>query len=313
MRAAMQDRYGDPDVLHEAKIDRPIPTAGQVLVRVSAASVNGYDVLLRSGALKLTTGRAFPKQSGIDFVGSVAEAFAGSPFQAGAEVWGYCSPGGGIAEFVAIEPHHLSLRPRNLTTTEAAALPVVGTTALFALRDVAALRSGERLLIRGASGGVGSIAVQLGKAMGARVTGLASAPNLAFVRELGVDEALDYGKIDPGELGRYDVILDTVGRDIAAWRALLAPAGRMAAIVPDLRRPLRWLAYVALSRVHGGRRVRYFNARPDTALLAELARHVEQGTVRPIIDEVFPIARIADAHRAFETSGSRGKQIISLD
>lgn len=315
MRAAVQDRYGSPSVLREIMIDRPLPKPGEMLIRIDAASVNGYDVLLRSGALKMIASRKFPKQTGLDFVGSVAETFPGSPFKVSDEVWGVLPLHrlGGVAEYVAIEPKYVSLRPTGLTPTDAAALPVVGTTALAALRDVGSLQASERLLIRGASGGVGSVAVQLGKAMGAYVIGLANASNLSLVRELGADEALDYAEVKPAELGRFDVILDTVGSEIAIWRRLLASGGRMAAIVPDPLHPLRWMAYVSFSRIHGGRRVRYFSAKPETAMLTQLARYVEERVVRPIVSDVYPLVRVADAHRAFEASGRWGKQIISIN
>lgn len=314
MKAALQDRYGAPDVLKETIIECPVPTANEVLVRITAASVNGYDVLLRSGALKMMAGRSFPKQTGLDFVGTIAEAFAGSPLQVGDAVWGVLPLHrlGGIAEYVAIAPKYLALRPTSLTDIEAAALPVVGATALSALQDVARLRPGERLLVRGASGGVGSMAVQIGKAMGAHVTGLASAPDRAFVHALGADDVIDHVGLDPSSLGQFDVILDTVGVDTRAYRRLLAKGGRMAAIVPDPRHPVLWMAYVAFSRVHGGRRVRYFNVAPDAAMLATLTRYVEDGAVKPIIAGVYSLACIADAHRAFETRGKRGKQVISL-
>ena len=315
MRAATFDRYGGPDVLHEAIIERPAAKPDEVLVRVSAASVNGYDVIIRSGALKLFSRRAFPQQTGLDFAGRVAEVPAGAgPFKIGDDVWGEfpLHQLSGMAEYVAVNPRHLSHRPANLTDVEAAALPVVGTTALIALRDVAALAEGERLLVRGAAGGVGGVAVQLGKAMGAHVTGLASAADLVFVRELGADKALDYAATGPGDLDRFDVILDTVGSGMAAWRRRLARDGRMVAIVPDLHRPLRSMAYVGFSRVFGGRRIRFFSAKPDSAVLADLARYAASGAVRPTIDTIYPLTRVADAHRAFEAGGRRGKQVVQL-
>ena len=315
MRAAMSDRYGGPDVLHEAIMERPTPKPDELLVQVSAASVNGYDTIVRSGALKLFSRRKFPQQTGLDFAGQVAEVPAGvGPFEVGDEVWGELPLHrlSSMAEYVAVQPRQLSHRPANLTDVEAAALPVVGTTALIALRDVAGLAGGERLLVRGAGGGVGSIAIQLGKAMGAHVTGLASAASLAFVRGLGADQALDYAATGPCDLERFDVIFDTVGSDMAAWRRRLARNGRMVAIVPDLRRPLRSMAYVNFSRIFGARRVRFFSAKPDTAVLMDLARYVSGGAVRPIVDSVYPLARVADAHRAFEVGGRRGKQVVRL-
>ena len=220
---------------------------------------------------------------------------------------------GSVAEYVCIEPRHVAHCPAELKPAEAAALPVVGATALIALRDIVQVRAGHRLLVRGASGGVGSAAVQLGKALGAHVVGLASAANLDFVRELGADAALDYATAGPADQDRFDVILDTVGSDLAAWRRRLAPNGRMAAIVPDPKHPVRGMAYFAFSRIHGSRRVRYFSAKPDTTLLRDLGEFVASGAIRPIIDTIYPLSRIADAHRAFEAGGRRGKQVIRID
>lgn len=316
MRAAVYDRYGGPDVLRETMVAAPVPTEGELLIRVAAASVNGYDALTRSGALKLFINRTFPKRTGLDFVGEVVTPSAkAARFKEGDRVWGTMPLHrlGSAAEFVCVEPRQVAHSPAGLTSTDAAALPVVGATALMALRDVGRLQPAQRLLVRGASGGVGSVAVQVGRAFDAHVTGLASGASLDFVRELGADEALDYDKFTPADLGKFDVILDTVGSDAAAWRRLLAPAGRMVAIVPDPRHSIRSMAYVALSRVHGARRVRFFSAKPDTAVLQDLAGLVARGTIRPIVDEVYPLSRISDAHRAFEAGGRRGKQVIRID
>ena len=196
MRAAVYDRYGGPEVLHEATVPVPVPKNGELLIRIAAASVNGYDTIVRSGALKLFSGRTFPKRTGLDFVGTVVTS-AVARFKEGDRVWGSMPLHrlGSAAEFVCVEPRHVAPSPPDLAPAEAAGLPVVGARALIALRDVGRLRPGQRLLIRGASGGVGSIAVQIGRAFGAHVTGLVSDANIAFVRDFGADEALDYGMI----------------------------------------------------------------------------------------------------------------------
>ncbi len=315
MRAAAYDRYGGPEVLHETRIDMPSPKQGEVLVRVYAASVNGYDVATRSGALKMFTGRKFPKQTGLDFAGEVTTAAAIAPqFKPGDRVWGTMPLHqlGSAAEFVCVEPVQLAHSPDDLEPVEATALPVVGATAITALRDIGRLQQGRRLLVRGASGGVGSIAVQLGRALGAHVTGLASAANLDFVRALGADVALDYTVTKPAELDTFDVVLDTVGSNASAWRRLLAPEGRMIAIVPDLKHPLTSMAYFAFSRIHGARRVWFFSDKPDTKLLTDLAGYVKQGAIRPIVDTVHDLSGIADAHRAMEAGGRPGKQVIRV-
>ncbi|MBR8643737.1 NAD(P)-dependent alcohol dehydrogenase [Streptomyces tuirus] len=314
MRAALFDRYGLPDVLYEGKVPVPVIEPGEVLVRVRAASVNGADVAARAGKLRLVTGRRFPKRSGIDFAGEVAEVGSSvTGIHEGRQVWGLLGRKfGSAAEYVAVKPRQIAPAPANLTPDQAVSLLAGGATGLTGLRDKAHVKTGERLLVRGASGGVGSVAVQIGKLLGARVTALAGAQNLDFVRDLGADEALDYRTTGPSDLGPYDVILDTVGTEHPAYRRLLAPGGRMIAIAFDYDRITASLGYVAASAVHGPRRVRLFSGNPTTSMLADLTRHAEAGTLRPVVDTVRPLTEIAEAHRALEAGGVRGKHVIQV-
>lgn len=314
MRAALFDRYGPPDVLYEGKVPVPVIEPGEVLVRVRTASVNGADLSARAGRLRLVTGRRFPQRGGLDFVGEVAEVGSSvTGIREGRQVWGVLGRKfGSAAEYVAVRPRQIAPAPANLTPAEAVSLLVGGVTAITGLRDKARVKSGERLLVRGASGGVGSVAVQVGKLLGARVTGLAGAKNLDFVRELGADEALDHRATGPSDLGAYDVILDTVGTEHPAYRRLLAPGGRMIAIAFDYDRIAASLGYAVGSAVHGSRRVRLFSGNPTTSLLAELTRYAEAGSLRPVVDTVRPLTEIAEAHRALEAGGVRGKHVIQV-
>ncbi|QFZ19363.1 NAD(P)-dependent alcohol dehydrogenase [Saccharothrix syringae] len=307
MRAALYDRYGPPEVLYEGTVPEPEVPLGHVLVRVHATSVNGGERLMRSRWFGPLLGRRFPKRVGVDLAGEVVR---GPGFAPGARVWGLLPYGrfGSAAEFVSVHPRQLAPSPAGLDLVEAAALPAVGTTAITALRDKARLRAGERLLVRGASGGVGSVAVQLGKAYGAHVTALASARNLDFVRSLGADEAVDYA-VDPASLGRFDVVLDTYGAGASAYRRLLAPGGRMVGIA---FRSAGDIAYLLASQVFGARRVRFFSGNPKSELFAELTALVERGALRPVVEAVHPLARVADAHRAVEVGGVRGKHVIRI-
>ena len=309
MRLAVFDRYGPPEVLHLVTAPVPPPRPGEVLVRVRAVSVNGGELALRAGRLRPFSGSRFPKRIGLDLAGEVVEPGT-SRFAAGELVWGLLGRRmGTAAEYVSVPAERLDRVPAGLDAVHAAALPA-GTTAITALRDMARLGPGERLLVRGATGGVGHVAVQLGTAMGAHVTGLASAANLGLVTELGADEAIDHR--EPGELGRFDVVLDTVGTDLATFRRLLTRRGRMVAIAFDLDRPFRSLASLA---VHGPRRTRWlrgFSGDPTAALFAELSRWVDAGAVRPYVDRVFPLADIAEAHRALEHGGVRGKIVVEI-
>ncbi len=315
MTAACYDKYGGPEVFYEGTISVPTPKPGEVLVRVHAASVNGIDLIVRAGTLRLFTGRTFPRGTGLDFAGEVdALGSKTSQFKAGDHVWGVMPQGklGSIAEYVSVSADQLAHSPKGLDYTQAAALPDVGATALIALCDIAKLKAGEKLLVRGASGGVGSVAVQFGREIGANVTALAGSSSLDFVRELGADRAFDYATTRPADLGSFDVIFDTVGSDGSAYRRLLAPRGRMVVICPDPKHPVASFLYILASVIFGTRRVRFFSANPQTKVLADLALYVERGAIRPIVDTIYPLSGIADAHRAFAKGGRRGKQIIRL-
>ncbi|MEU1388451.1 MULTISPECIES: NAD(P)-dependent alcohol dehydrogenase [unclassified Nonomuraea] len=316
MRAALFDRYGPPEVLYVGTAPKPAPAPGQVLVRVHAVSVNGGELHGRAGRLRPVTGlvqRGFPKRVGLDLTGEIVALGAGvTGPRVGDRVWGTLGRAfGSAAEYVAVHPRRLSPAPASVDLVAAAALPA-GTTAITALRDQAGLRPGDRLLVRGGSGGVGAVAVQLGRVLGAHVTALAGARNLDLVRDLGAHEAYDYATVAPADLGRFDVILDTAGTEHAAFRRLLTPSGRMVAIAFDPRRMAASLAYIAASAVHGRRRVRFFSGNPTTRLLTDLTRYVDSSAIRPVVDTVFPLDDIAAAHRTLEAGGVRGKVVVRI-
>ncbi|MFI6245992.1 NAD(P)-dependent alcohol dehydrogenase [Streptomyces sp. NPDC051016] len=315
MKAVLYDRYGGPDVLYLGRVPRPAPAVGEVLVKVHAFSVNGGELAARAGRLRLVTGRRFPKRVGLDFTGEVAVLGAGvTRLAVGDRVWGVLGRTAGFgsaAQYVTVPAERTGRVPDGLDLVDAAALPVA-TTAITALRDKAALRPGERLVVRGAAGGVGNAAVQLGHAYGAEVTALARAANLDFVRGLGAHEAVDHRSVRPAELGGFDVVLDTAGSGLEAFRRLLNPGGRMVTIAFDLKRPAASLGYLAASAVHGHGRVRLFSGNPTRADFDDLARHVVEGKLRPAVDTVFPLEKTAEAHRALEAGGVRGKYVVRV-
>ncbi|MFI5734935.1 NAD(P)-dependent alcohol dehydrogenase [Kribbella sp. NPDC051587] len=319
MRAAQYDRFGPPDVLYVAEVPVPTLKPGQLLIRVHATTVQGGEMSVRSGLTKRVSGSRLPRRIGTDFVGEiVATAEPGSDLEVGDHVWG-CLPRdqyvrghfGSASDFVAVPRDYVSLVPRGLDSVDAAAL-VVGVVADRGLRQVAELQAGESLLVRGAGGGVGILAVQLGKAWGARVTALASAKQADVLRSLGADEVLDYRSVSLEELPRHDVIFDTVGSDLATMRRRLTPKGRMVTIALDVNHLLRSVLTVAGSAMYGGQRIRFFSHSPRTADMAALTKLVEAGALRPVVDTVYPLEEIAQAHRDQEGGGVLGKRVIKV-
>jgi NADPH:quinone reductase-like Zn-dependent oxidoreductase len=314
MKAVQITGFGAPDVLRVTDVDRPVPGAGQVLVAVEATSVNGHDALLRSGAMKIVSGRRFPIGTGLDFAGVVVEVGADVRTRAvGDRVWGTVHPRekhavAGAAEYVVVTADRVGPAPEGVTSVEAASLVVAGATALIALRDSVRLAKGERVLVRGAAGGVGTALVQLAHALGGHVTALARTRHADVLGGLGADEVLDYGSTSPDRIGPFDVVVDTVGTELNAYRRRLTRDGRMVTI--GLSGPA--IAAIAASTVHGSRRVRAFSANPDAALLGDVADLVENGALRPVVDGVFPVEDIASAHRAFERGGVVGKQVVTV-
>jgi len=176
------------------------------------------------------------------------------------------------------------------------------------LRDSVGLADGERVLVRGAAGGVGTAAVQLAHAMGGHVTALARDRHAAALGDLGADEVLDYGTTTSDRIGPFDVILDTVGSDLHCYRARLAKGGRMVTVGLSASA----LAAIAASTIHGPRRIRTFSANPDSSVLNGLAGHITSGALRPTVHSVYPLTDIAVAHQAFEHGGSMGKHVLAI-
>ncbi len=315
MRAAQYDRYGPPEVLHITEVPVPEAKPGQVLVEVRASSAGAGEGAIRAGKLRRVTRGSFPRGVGNDFVGVVARTGTGvDGLRVGDAVWGLMPHGtfGAIADYVVVPASRLALAPKNLSVLDAAALPVSGTTVLTALTQRARLTTGERLLVRGATGGVGSIAVQLGKALGAHVTALAGARNLDWVRELGADTALDYRTTRPADLDPFDVILDAVGTDMGPYRTRLTRHGRIVELAFDEDHLVSSFAGLAWNAATKPRKIMAFSNNPSAERIAELTKYVESGVIRPVVDALYPMAAIAEAHRRLEAGGMRGRLVIDL-
>lgn len=313
MRIAEYDRFGraaDVTVVRERSVPRP--AAGQVLVKVRAAALNPKDVILRAGKLPLLALTGFPKQLGYDFAGEVESVGRGvTRVRTGDAVFGMLNGfrAGTLAEYCVAAEDELFAKPAQLSWQEAAALPLTSLTALQALRDDARLRAGQRLLINGASGGVGVAAIQVAKALGAHVTSVTSARNRELCMSLGSDAWLDYASGAVFDAGaHYDVIFDVFGNQMfARVKQALTPHGHYVSTVPKLH------VFMASARtLCAARRARLVIVRSRARDLAVLAELVTQGKLRAVVHGTFELEQAARAQLQVESKHSRGKVVISI-
>ncbi|MDG4832659.1 NAD(P)-dependent alcohol dehydrogenase [Solwaraspora sp. WMMD1047] len=333
MKAIVQDRYGSPELLRLRDVDRPEPAADEILVRVKASSVNARDWHLLRGdpllarLLASDFGWRAPRRPirGSDVAGQVvAVGAAVTRFRPGDEVYAdACGPDGAFAEYVCVPERQADTKPARLSFEQAAAVPLAGATALLGLRDVAGLVAGQRVLINGASGGVGTFAVQIGRAMGAEVTGVCSTRNVELVEKLGADHVVDYRRSDFVAAGpRYDVVLDLVGnRGLAELRSVLVPGGTLVlsgggtsgegrpTVVGPMRLSLWGMARSGFARRD---RIRQLNVVPKAETLAALRGLIERGDVTPAIDRSFPLGEVPEAIRYLEHDHARAKVVITV-
>lgn len=313
MRAVRFHEYGSPDVLRVDEVPVPVPAAGEVLVRVHAAGLGGGELPIRAGTMRDLVPTALPQGIGAEFTGQVAAVGADvSRTRVGQAVWGVMPhfTFGSAADYVSVPEDRLAPAPAGMSLVQAAALPSSGTTALTALVEKAGLRPGERLLVRGASGGAGSAAVQLGAALGAHVTALAGAASLAWVTELGADAAHDYRTTSPADLGQFDVVLDLVGADLETYGALVGPGGRFLPLALGRTDPAGSAAAVLAAQEKNPEQVLAFSNDPTQAQIEELTRYAESGAIRPYVDETFPLEHAAAAQSRLERGGVKGKIVL---
>ncbi|QNE74267.1 zinc-binding dehydrogenase [Streptomyces finlayi] len=308
MRAIGQDSLGGPEVLKLIEVDRPEPGPSEVLVRVHAAGVNPTDWWHRStGGL---AGR--PIRLGWDVSGTVEAVGLGvTMYRPGDEVFGMPrlpQPAGAYADYLTSPARHLARKPRSLSHVEAAALPVAALTGLQSLVDTAALRPGQRVLVHAAAGGVGHLAVQIAKSLGAYVIGTASAAKHDFVRSMGADEVIDYTTADFASAARdIDVVIDTIGGEYGP-RSLrtLRPSGMVVSLASPAEAPLAEVAAAS------GLRAGFTIVEPDHAGLKALAELADAGALRPHIAAVLPLADAAKAHELGESGRTTGKLVLSI-
>lgn len=328
MKAIVQHRYGSPDELALAEVPRPTPGPGELLVRVRAASVNAADWHMMRGDPRVMRlfgglGRKAPAKQirGRDVSGEVVEAVGVEGFSIGDEV--YADTGereSTFAEYVCVPAAYAAPKPPSLTHEQAAATPLAGTTALVGLRDHGRIEAGQRILINGASGGVGTFAVQLGKAFHAEVTAVCSTRNVELVRKLGADHVVDYRAEDFARGGeRYDVVLDLVGnRSLADLRRVLAPAGALVLSGGGTFDGGSFFGPMSLmmrgsimARFAGQQRIARLEFPPDGKNLAQLTDLIEDGKVTPEIDRTYPLAEAPEAVRYLESEHARAKVVIT--
>jgi NADPH:quinone reductase-like Zn-dependent oxidoreductase len=319
MKALVRHRYGGPGVVQVEEIERPALEDDRVLVRVHASSLNkadwhelrGWPLLLRP----VTRGGLLRPKSpllGCDFAGVVEDVGKDvTDLAAGDEVFGVRS--GAFAEYVSAI--NVVRKPSNVSFQEAATMGIAGLTALQGLRDHAKLQAGERVLINGASGGVGTLAVQIAKALGAHVTAVCGTRNLEQARALGADRVLDYTRDDfTREDARYDLVADVAGgHSWFAMRRVLGPDGRYVVIgAHGNRRQLGHLAALRLESIGTSRTFKFFVAKLEKADLQTLADMLENGSLKPVIDRSYDLSEASDAFRTFGEGHVRGKLILTI-
>lgn len=321
-KAIVRDRYGPPEVLRLAEVERCVPEDDQVLVRIRAAAVNPLDSYMMRGTpylVRVGGGLLTPKslRLGVDLAGQVEAGGRGvTRFKPGDEVFGHRL--GAFGEYACARERSLAMKPENVTFEQAAGVAVAGTTALQALRDTGNLQRGQKVLINGASGGVGTFAVQIAKAMGAHVTGVCSTRNVELVRSLGADRVIDYTQEDFTKSGeRYDVVLDMhANRALSDVRRVLLPDGKY--VLVGMTEKGRWLKALlpsieaAIYSRFVRQQMRFMLARINQDDLATLAGLMQAGKVTPVVDRRYPLREVAEAMRYVETGRARGKVVITV-
>jgi NADPH:quinone reductase-like Zn-dependent oxidoreductase len=324
MKAIVYTQYGAPsDVLHFKEVERPTPSDNEVLIKVHAASINAAEWhLVRADPFlaRLSTGLLKPNKTipGADVAGRVAAVGSSvTLFRPGDEVFGDVSAcgWGAFAEYVCAHETALALKPANLTFEQAAAVPLAGVTALQGLRDTGRIQPGHKVLINGASGGVGMFAVQIAKSFGAEVTGVCSTQKVDMVRSLGADQVIDYTQEDVTQNGQqYDLILDAAAyRSFFKYRRALSPTGIYVLVGGSTPRLFQTMILGPLVSMLGSKTFASLMARPNQQDLGFMKALLEAGKVTPVIDRCYPLSETAAALRYLEERHVQGKVVITVE
>ncbi|NER04838.1 MAG: NAD(P)-dependent alcohol dehydrogenase [Okeania sp. SIO3C4] len=314
MKAVTINRYGSIDVLEYSDINQPQITPNQLLVKIHATSVNPVDWKIRQGQLQLLSGFNFPIILGSDLSGVVLEVGEQvKNFEPGDEIYTFINPltGGAYAEYIAIPANTAALKPKNMIHSQAATVPVAGLTAFQGLLDLGQIRPGQKVLINGASGGVGVFAVQIAKAMKAEVIGVCSSNNITLVESLGANRVIDYNQIDfTKELEQYDIIFDAVGKEtFSSCENVLKPEGIYISTLPTVDN----LAPTFLTLFVPGKKSKLILAQPNPRDLNALRELIEDGLVKSIIGRTYKLEEMAEAHAYSEMGHAVGKIAITTE
>ena len=323
MKAMVYTEYGPPDVLQLKEVKKPIPQDNEVLVKVRAASVNYADWAFVRGEPFLVrlmgAGLLKPNKAilGADITGQIEVVGKNAKqFQPGDEVFGDISECGfgGFAEYVAVPESVLALKPTNMTFEEAAAVPQAAVVALQGLRDKGHIQPGQKVLINGASGGIGTFAVQLAKYFGTEVAGVCSTRNLDMVRSIGADHVIDYTQEDFTQNGqRYDLILATAGyRSVFDYKRALKPQGIYVVTGGSMAQIFQGMLLGSLISMTGTKKMGNLAAKPDQEDLVFIKELLEAGKIKPVIDRRYPLSEVAAALRYYGTGHTRGKVVITV-
>lgn len=316
MKAIVQNGYGTPENLRVMDVEKPQPDDERMLVRVHAACINAGDLFTLKGSpwiIRFTAGFPKPKDYilGWDMAGTVESVGSQvKQFQPGDEVYGAC--GKAFAEYVSVKESFLASKPANLTFEQASAVPTAGMTALQGLRDAGNLQPGQKVLINGASGGVGTYAVQIAKSLGAEVSGVCSTRNVELVRSLGADHVFDYTREDFTTSGQqFDLILDNVAsRSISDLKRALSPQGK---IVPNSGHGgMSYVLKAFLYAMFSSQVENPLSLSSYQAALIDLKSLIEDGKVKPVIDKVFPFSEGLQAFEYLVNEHARGKVVLNL-
>lgn len=307
MKRIIINQYGGPEVLEQEHIDSPVIKENQILVEQKATSLNPVEIKVRKGEMKLITGKKFPKTLGSDFSGIVIESKCDN-FKIGDEVYGLVNPmkGGSYAEQIVVEPAWCTFKPSSLSLKEAGVVSVVGLACLEALIYHGKLNKGETVFINGCTGGVGSFAVLLSKAIGAEVTGTCSAKNIEFANKIGVDNIIDYSKQNLSSLTKtFDLVFDTTGK--------LTPKQLRKLGKKSSKYSTTGLSVALLINSIFSKSLKLIVVKPDSNKLKDLRILIDKHKVKPVISNEWAFEDMESAHMEFERYGGKGKILINVN